>query len=147
VLKIIFSFILLITFSSISKANNFKESIEIYGKKNSGTTSLIYIFNRCAGITGYVHSMLEKEPNSKESSAIYLRVSAEMTNRASTLYSKHSKVDLNTATNENLKRAVSMMKLYQEDAKENFIKTGSYLTGIVKQDMDYCVKIEKEFQK
>ena len=31
--------------------------------------------------------------------------------------------------------------------KENFIKTGSYLTGIVKQDMDYCVKIEKEFQK
>jgi len=146
-LKIIFSFILLITFSSISKANNFKESIEIYGKKNSGTTSLIYIFNRCAGITGYVHSMLEKEPNSKESSAIYLRVSTEMTNRASTLYSKHSKVDLNTATNENLKRAVSMMKLYQEDAKENFIKTGSYFTGIVKQDMDYCVKIEKEFQK
>jgi arsenate reductase-like glutaredoxin family protein len=146
-LKIIFSFILLITFSSISKANNFKESIEIYGKKNSGTTSLIYIFNRCAGITGYVHSMLEKEPNSKESSAIYLRVSTEMTNRASTLYSKHSKVDLNNAMNENLKRTVSMMKLYQEDAKENFIKTGSYLTGIVKQDMDYCVKIEKEFQK
>jgi hypothetical protein len=145
--KIIFSFILLITFSSISNANNFRESIEIYGKKNSGTTSLIYIFNRCAGITGYVHSMLEKEPNSQESSAIYLRVSAEMTSRASTLYSKHSKVDLNTAMNENLKRAVSMMKFYQEDAKENFIKTGRYFAGIVKQDMDYCVQIEKEFQK
>jgi hypothetical protein len=145
--KIILSLILLIFFSSISKAGNFKESVETYGKKNSGTTSLIYIFNRCAGITGYVHSMLEKEPNSQKSSAIYLRVSAEMTNRAATLYSKHSNVDLNTALDENLKRAVSMMKLYQEDSKENFLKTGGYLTGIVKQDMDYCVKIEKEFKK
>ena len=145
--KIIFSLILLITFSSTSNAGNFKESIETYGKNNSGTTSLIYIFNRCAGITGYVHSMLEKEPNSQKSSAIYLRISAEMTNRATTLYSKHSKVDLNTAMDENLKRMGSMLKLYQEDSKENFIKTGGYLTGIVKQDMDYCVKIEKEFKK
>ena len=145
--KIILSLILLIFFSSISKAGNFKESVETYGKKNSGTTSLIYIFNRCAGITGYVHSMLEKEPNSQKSSAIYLRVSAEMTNRAATLYSKHSNVDLNTALDENLKRMGSMLKLYQEDSKENFLKTGGYLTGIVKQDMDYCVKIEKEFQK
>lgn len=145
--KIIFSFILLITFSSISKANNFRESIEVYGKKNSGTTSLIYIFNRCAGITGYVHSMLEKEPNSQNSSAIYLRASAEMTNRASTLFSNHNKVDFNTALNENLKRMGSMVKLYQEDAKENFIKTGRYLTGIVKHDMDYCLEIEKEFKK
>ena len=42
----IITFLALITFSSTSKANNFRESIEIYGKKNSGTTSLIYIFNR-----------------------------------------------------------------------------------------------------
>jgi hypothetical protein len=147
VLKIIFSFILLITFASISKANNFRESIETYGKKNTGTTSLIYIFNRCAGVTGYVHSMLEKEPNSQETSAIYFRVSTEMTKRASNLYSIHSKVDLNTAMNENLKRFESMMKLYQEDSKENFLKTGRYFTGIVKQDMEYCLKIEKEYQK
>ena len=145
--KIIFSLILLITSSSISKANNFRESIQVYGKKNSGTTSLIYIFNRCAGITGYVHSILENEPNSQKSSAIYLRISAEMTNRATALYSKHSNVDFNTAMDVNLKRAVSMMKLYQEDAKENFIKTGSYLAGIAKQDMAYCVEIEKEFTK
>jgi hypothetical protein len=146
-LKIIFSFILLITFSSISNANNFRESIEIYGKKNSGTTSLIYIFNRCAGITGYVHSILENEPNSQKSSAIYLRISAEMTNRATALYSKHSNVDFNTAMDVNLKRTVSMMKLYQEEGKENFIKTGRYLAGIAEQDMAYCVKIEKEFTK
>lgn len=145
--KIIFFFTLLITFSSTSNAGNFKESIENYGKNNSGTTSLIYIFNRCAAITGYVHSMLEKEPSSQKSSAIYLRISTEMTNRAATLYSKHNKVDLNTALDENFKRLSSMLKLYQEDSKENFIKTGGYLTGIVKQDMDYCVEIEKEFNK
>ena len=145
--KIIFSLLLLIIFSSISSANNFRESIQVYGKKNSGTTSLIYIFNRCAGITGYVHSILENEPNSQNSSAIYLRISAEMTNRAAALYSKHSNVNFNTAMDVNLKRAVSMFKLYQEDAKENFIKTGSYLDGIANQDMAYCVKIEKEFGK
>ena len=147
-----FFFVSLLYFLSLISTSLAQQSmipLKEYVEKNNINDVAVqsYIFNRCAGITGYVHSMLEKEPNSKESSAIYLRVSAEMTNRASTLYSKHNKVDLNTAMNENLKRAVSMMKLYQEDAKENFIKTGSYLTGIVKQDMDYCVKIEKEFQK
>lgn len=91
--KITISLFVFFYLNSISFALNFKESIELYSKKNSGTTSLIYIFNRCAGVTGYVHLMLEREPNSKQASAIYLRVSAEMTNRATELYSKHSKVD------------------------------------------------------
>ena len=133
--------------TSNSFALNFKESIATYGKKNSGTTSLIYIFNRCAGVTGYVHMMLEKEPNSKQSSAIYLKVSSEMTNRASQLYSQHSNVALSKSLDENLSRMQSLLKLYQADAKENFIKSGSYLSGIVKEDMEYCIQIEKEFKK
>ena len=133
--------------NSISFALNFNESVESYAKKNSGTTSLIYIFNRCAGVTGYVHLMLEREPNSKQASAIYLRVSAEMTNRAAELYSKHSKVDSKKSLDENLNRAKSLIQLYEKDAKENFIKSGSYLSGIVKNDMDFCVQLEKELKK
>jgi hypothetical protein len=145
--KITLSLFVFFYLNSISFALNFKESVESYSKKNSGTTSLIYIFNRCAGVTGYVHLMLEREPNSKQASAIYLRVSAEMTNRATELYSKHSKVDSKKSLDENLNRAKSLIQLYEKDAKENFIKSGSYLSGIVKDDMEFCVQLEKELKK
>lgn len=108
---------------------------------------MIYVFNRCAGVTGYLHSMLEKEPGEQKTSNIYLNISAAMSSRAAELYSKHNKVDNNKSVDESLKRAVNIMQLYQADSKENFIKSGNYLTGIVKQDLEYCVLIEKEFRK
>ena len=108
---------------------------------------MIYVFNRCAGVTGYLHSMLEKEPGEQKTSNIYLNISAVMSSRAAELYSKHNKVDNKKSVDESLKRAVNIMQLYQADSKENFIKSGSYLTGIVKQDLEYCVLIEKEFRK
>ena len=132
---------------SYSYALNFNENISSYSSKNKGVTSMIYVFNRCAGVTGYLHSMLEKEPGEQKTSNIYLNISAAMSSRAAELYSKHNKVDNNKSVDESLKRAVNIMQLYQADSKENFIKSGNYLTGIVKQDLEYCVLIEKEFRK
>lgn len=132
---------------SYSYALNFNENISSYSSKNKGVTSMIYVFNRCAGVTGYLHSMLEKEPGEQKTSNIYLNISAAMSSRAAELYSKHNKVDNKKSVDESLKRAVNIMQLYQADSKENFIKSGSYLTGIVKQDLEYCVLIEKEFRK
>lgn len=130
-----------------SYALNFNENLNSYTSKNKGATSMIHVFNRCAGVTGYLYSMLENEPNQQKASNIYLNISSTMTIRASEAYSKHNKLDIKKSTDENFKRAVAMMQLYQADGKENFIKLGSYLTGIIKQDLDYCILLEKDFRK
>ena len=145
--KIFLIILTLILSTNKSYALNFNENLIAYYNKNKGCTSMIYVLNRCSGVTGYLHSMLEQEPNQQQASKIYLNISSTMTSRASEAYSKHSKIDINKSMDENLKRAVSMMKLYQADAKENFLKTGAYINGIVKEDLDYCVSLEKEFRK
>lgn len=145
--KILLIFLTLIFSTNKSYALNFNENLINYSNKNKGTTSMIYVLNRCSGVTGYLHSMLENEPNQQQASKMYLNISSLMTSRASEAYSKHSKTDINKSLDENLKRAVIMMKFYQADAKENFLKTGAYLNGIVKQDLDYCVSLEKELRK
>ena len=138
---------ILILFPFSSFALNFNQNITKYMVNNTGATSDIYIFNRCSGVAGYLYSMLNREPGKENTANIYLRVSTLMTDRAAMLYSKHSKVNYNKSIDENMKRAAKMTRLYAEDAKEMFYKNGSYISGIVKDDLNFCIGFEKELRK
>ena len=137
----------ILCFSTNSYSLNFNQNIYSYMNQNDGTVANIYILNRCSGITGYFYSMMSREPNGQDAANTFLRISTLMTNRATEIYRKHSKTSYQKSLQENMNRATRMSKLYSEDAKEMFTKTGSYLSGIVRDDMNFCTEFERLLQK
>tara|TARA_B100001173_G_C15613209_1_gene389789 strand:+ start:81 stop:524 length:444 start_codon:yes stop_codon:yes gene_type:complete len=138
---VVFSLLL----SGNSYSLNFNQKLSDYYKSNTGITSMIYILNRCSGILTYYSIMMFKE--NAEFGLTYNLMSSEMVNLASQLYSKHSNVSLNAATDINLKRMMQLDEYYRQDAKEMFLKNGAYLTGNVGADLDFCEILFKDLSK
>ena len=135
---IIFSIFL----TSNSHSLNFNENLENYEKNNPGHTALIYILNRCSGVLSYVSSMLFKED--VETALVINKTGSQFVNIASLLYSKHNNTTLKIASDISLNRMMQLEKLYRQDAKEMFLKKGKYLTGIIKDDNIFCLRIASE---
>ena len=122
---------------------NFPQTLNQYSNENKGIVSSIYILNRCSGALTYLSSMLLKEPDQKKTALIYLDYSNQSIDYASKLYSKHHNVTYAKASEINLERMMKLEQLYREDAKELFLKNGTYLSGHVFEDLQTCVSTLK----
>jgi len=122
-------------------AYNFKVTINEYSLSNKGVVSSIYILNRCSGVLVYLSSMLLKEPDQKKAALKYIDYSTVATHNASKLYSKHHNVSYEKANDVLFNRMVKLENFYREDAKELFLRNGSYLSGHVWEDLDTCITI------
>ena len=87
--------------------------------------------------------MLLKEPGQKKTALIYLDYSNQSIDYASKLYLKHHNVTYAKASDINLERMMKLEQLFREDAKELFLKNGSYLSGHVFEDLQTCVSTLK----
>ena len=122
-------------------AYNFKETINNYSLNNKGVVSTIYILNRCSGLLTYTSSMMLKEPNGKEIAMKYIDLSTVSLDTASRLYAKHHGVSYEEAGDVLFKRLIKLESFYREDAKELFLRNGSYLSGHVWEDFDTCITV------
>ena len=128
-------------------AYNFKETINQYSLVNKGVVSTIYILNRCSGLLTYTSSMMLKEPDQKEIALKYIDLSTVSIDTASKLYSKHHNVSYEQASEILFKRLIKLESFYREDAKELFLRNGSYLSGHVWDNFDTCITVIESILK
>ena len=145
--KILGIIILSFIFSGNVFAYNFKETINQYSLVNKGVVSTIYILNRCSGLLTYTSSMMLKEPDQKELALKYIDLSTVSIDTASKLYSKHHSVSYEQASEILFKRLIKLESFYRADAKELFLKNGSYLSGHVWDDFDTCITVIESILK
>ena len=122
-------------------SKNFNEDIESYYSKNSGTVASIYGLNRCAAVLVYISSKLFNEPGQKDNALKYVTLSTVASEYATKLHSKNSNVSYNKALISMEKRMMQLDKLYRDDAKQNFLKEGKYISSIILSDIDYCTQV------
>ena len=145
--KILGIIILSFIFSGNVFAYNFKETINQYSLVNKGVVSTIYILNRCSGLLTYTSSMMLKEPDQKELALKYIDLSTVSIDTASKLYSKHHSVSYEQASEILFKRLIKLESFYRADAKELFLRNGSYLSGHVWDDFDTCITVIESILK
>jgi|LakMenE18May11ns_1017448.scaffolds.fasta_scaffold9296137_1 hypothetical protein len=138
-------FLIFFFFSTNSYAYNFKESIESYKKKNTGTVSDIYVFNRCSAVFAWWGGMLSNEPKTQIEANMYKKISENMLIRATVIHKNYFKNSYDTSKEENNKRFRTLVTYYFEDGKENFLKKGEHFTGNIRDDVIFCSLLEKEF--
>ena len=144
--KILGIVVLVLFLSSSAHSLNFNQRISKYAEEpDLGTTSLIYIFNRCTGILTYNSIMMFKE--NTDVGLYYNLMSSSLMHLASKYYSKHNNVSFDVALEVNSKRMMQLDEYYRQDAKEMFLKNGRYLTGIVGDDLKFCEDLHDDLKK
>jgi predicted HTH domain antitoxin len=88
-----------------------------------------------------------KEPDQKELALKYIDLSTVSIDTASKLYSKHHSVSYEQASEILFKRLIKLESFYRADAKELFLRNGSYLSGHVWDDFDTCITVIESILK
>ena len=126
----------LLVFQSSSQALNFYP-ISIYAKSNRDIVAQIYVLERCSALLTFIGIKTEKV----ETSATYFNVSKKLANYAVTKYQKHHNTSTSKSVNNVMDKIELMVPLYEEDSKEMYIRNGHYISGIIKEDFDFCTAL------
>ena len=128
----------LLVFQSSSQALNFYP-ISIYAKSNRDIVAQIYVLERCSALLTFIG--IKMRPEKVETSEIYFNVSKKLANYAVTKYQKHHNTSTNKSVNNVMDKIELMVPLYEEDSKEMYIRNGHYISGIIKEDFDFCTAL------
>ena len=124
-------------------AYNFKETINQYSKVNEGNVATIYVLTRCSALLSFTSAMIINESGQNKTSKIYKDYSIIAIHTATNVYLKHHGVSYDKARENLLERRMRLISFYREDAKELFLRNGSYLSGYIREDLETCTFVSK----
>ena len=134
-------------FSGNAYAYNFKETINQYSKVNKGDVATIYVLTRCSALLSFTSAMIINESGQNKTSKIYTDYNIIAIHTATKVYLKHHGVSYDKARQNLLERRIRLISFYREDAKELFLRNGSYLSGHVRDDFDTCITVIESILK
>jgi hypothetical protein len=136
--KLLGILVLGVLLSGNAYAYNFKETINQYSKVNKGNVATIYVLTRCSALLSFTSAMIINESGQNKTSKIYTDYNIIAIHTATKVYLKHHGVSYDKARENLLERRMRLISLYREDAKELFLRNGSYLSGYIREDLETC---------
>ena len=124
-------------------AYNFKETINQYSSANKGNVAIIYVLTRCSALLSFTSAMIINESGQNKNSKIYTDYSIIAIHAATKVYLNHHSVTYDKARENLLERRMRLISFYREDAKELFLRNGSYLSGYILGDLETCVLVSE----
>ena len=141
--KILGIIVLGLLLSGNAYAYNFKETINQYSSVNKGNVATIYVLTRCSALLSFTSAMIINESGQNKNSKIYTDYSIIVIHAATKVYLNHHGVSYDEARENLLERRMRLISFYREDAKELFLRNGSYLSGYIRGDLETCVLVSE----
>ena len=135
--KLFFIFALLFFFINNSHAQT------PYFKSIKSDDDLIYVANRCSAVFNFVLSKIILEPNMRNTSDTYLKLSSSFLKLSILVENKQNRTPLKQAQSNQEKQMMSLEKKYRADSKYYLKKNGEYLSGVIKEDLILCTNLAK----
>tara|TARA_B100001540_G_scaffold269835_1_gene252714 strand:+ start:459 stop:905 length:447 start_codon:yes stop_codon:yes gene_type:complete len=122
-------------------AYNFKETINQYSSINKGKVATIYVLTRCSALLKFTSAMILNESGKNKIYKMYTDYDIIAIHTATKVFSNHHRVSYDKARENLLERRMRLISFYREDAKELFLRNGSYLSGYIREDLETCVLV------
>ena len=136
--KVFLQIFLLIFFCSNVSAKNLN-----FNKLTGDEGNEIMVNNRCSALFNYVYSRIILNENMRDVAETYLKLNIGFSKLAALTDHKQNKTLLEEAKKNQLEKMMLFEKKYREDAKYYKKKNGDHISGVIKEDLIFCMTVAK----